>query len=53
MTIDYLVGDLGTTRLSIFSLDQGESSGQHKEKGQEKIAEIHDCELPLQMVDAE
>lgn len=32
--IDYLVGDLGTTRLSILSLDQREADGQNKEKGQ-------------------
>lgn len=46
------MGDLGTTGLSLLSLDQGEGGSQDKEERQEKVAEIHGCELPLLMVDA-
>jgi hypothetical protein len=46
------MGDLGTTGLSILSLNQREGNGQDKEEGQEKVAEIHGCELPLLKVDA-
>lgn len=46
------MSDLGTTGLRILSLNQREGDSQHKEEGQEKVAEIHGCELPLLMVDA-
>lgn len=46
------MGDLRTTGLSILSLNQREGDGQDNEERQEKVAEIHGCELPLLMVDA-
>jgi hypothetical protein len=51
--VGYLVGDLGTTRflLGIFGLDQGEADRKDQEKGEEEVAEIHDCKLPLLCVD--
>lgn len=44
----YLAGDLGTTGLPliILSLDQRKADREDQEEGQEKVAEIHGCELP-------
>lgn len=43
--MNYLASDLGTTRLGLLSLDPGDANGNYQEKGQENVAEIHDCEL--------
>lgn len=43
----YLASDLGATRLGLLSLDQREADGEDQEEGQEKVTEVHGCELSL------
>lgn len=47
--VKYLGRDLGTTGLllALISLNQREADGEDQEERQEKVAEIHGCELPL------
>lgn len=45
--VDYLASDLRTTRFSLFGLDKRKADRENEEKRQEKVAEIHGCELPL------